>query len=40
MNHRAHAATGSSMASIITDQEFALFQRLIYRIAGISLSEA
>lgn len=24
----------------ITDQEFALFQRLIYRIAGISLSDA
>ena len=26
--------------SQITDQEFALFQRLIYKIAGISLSEA
>ncbi|EKE17763.1 MAG: hypothetical protein ACD_10C00285G0002 [uncultured bacterium] len=25
--------------SLITDQEFALFQRLIYKIAGISLSE-
>ncbi len=24
----------------ITDQEFALFQRLIYKIAGISLSDA
>jgi chemotaxis protein methyltransferase CheR len=28
------------MESTITDQEFALFQRLIYKIAGISLSEA
>jgi len=26
--------------SLITDQEFALFQRLIYRLAGISLSDA
>lgn len=40
MNHRAHAATGSAMDSAITDQEFALFQRLIYKIAGISLSDA
>lgn len=28
------------MVSAITDQEFALFQRLIYKIAGISLSDA
>ncbi|MBL8435424.1 MAG: protein-glutamate O-methyltransferase CheR [Zoogloea sp.] len=28
------------MDSAITDQEFALFQRLIYKIAGISLSDA
>ena len=28
------------MESAITDQEFALFQRLIYKIAGISLSDA
>ncbi len=27
-------------ASPITDQEFALFQRLIYKLAGISLSDA
>lgn len=40
MNHRAHTATGSIMDSAITDQEFALFQRLIYKIAGISLSDA
>ena len=40
MNHRARAAAGSSMDSAITDQEFALFQRLIYKIAGISLSDA
>lgn len=40
MNHRARAATASSMDSAITDQEFALFQRLIYKIAGISLSDA
>ncbi|MDD3352367.1 protein-glutamate O-methyltransferase CheR [Zoogloea sp.] len=30
----------SSMSAAITDQEFALFQRLIYKIAGISLSDA
>jgi len=40
MNHRARAATGTTMDSAITDQEFALFQRLIYKIAGISLSDA
>ncbi len=40
MNHRARAATASSMDSAITDQEFALFQRLIYKIAGISLSDS
>lgn len=40
MNHRPHATTGSGMDSSITDQEFALFQRLIYKIAGISLSNA
>jgi chemotaxis protein methyltransferase CheR len=38
--HRAHAAAGNPMVSTITDQEFALFQRLIYKIAGISLSDA
>ena len=40
MTHPPRAAGGSSMESTITDQEFALFQRLIYKIAGISLSEA
>lgn len=38
--HRAHATAGNPMVSAITDQEFALFQRLIYKIAGISLSDA
>ncbi|MFZ2853029.1 MAG: protein-glutamate O-methyltransferase CheR [Rhodocyclaceae bacterium] len=30
----------TTIAATITDQEFALFQRLIYKIAGISLSDA
>ncbi len=33
-------AAGHPSGAAITDQEFALFQRLIYKIAGISLSDA
>lgn len=33
-------AAGHPTGAAITDQEFALFQRLIYKIAGISLSDA
>lgn len=37
---RVHSQVGSPMGSAITNEEFALFQRLIYKIAGISLSDA
>lgn len=37
---RVRTPVGSPMGSVITNEEFALFQRLIYKIAGISLSDA
>lgn len=37
---RVRPPVGSPMGSAITNEEFALFQRLIYKIAGISLSDA